>query len=246
MGKMLTNYQASYTFKKIATKLKSFGYDVEWDSSVKKIDMGHSDVTKYITSYKIHSFDTTYGSIFNLKDNVPELEISLLSYFDEVARRDPEVGATYNLNAHIGTTSYDWEGEDFSLQGLVDAYLNDAYSDIANAYVEYDDYIEDITNEDKLVAKLNEGLTQSIDLDRLSKQVKESNEDDVESLEVLNAKVDTILDALGLVDEDAASEEDQSVDDVEVVDAEAETTKEEDAGSGDTEELDLSFLDEDK
>lgn len=200
MKSLLVPSTAKYIFNKIKKNLKNFGYDVEFASEVEGI-LGERNT--YQQSFKIKGFNTTYGKVFTIQNNAPLLNIRLFSYDNGDA-----AGQQYNLRAWIPGTNYDWEGEDWNLQQVTDAYLEDADSDIANVFAD-NDYL-DLSTENETVEQLNEGLIKNIDLDSLDKQVKENN--DIDSLEELNAKVDTILDALGLIDDNDDDEKDAETD----------------------------------
>lgn len=200
MKSLLVPSVAKYAFNKLLKGLKNFGYDANFASELELFSSAE-DAVSYVQSIKIDGFDTTYGKIFKIKDDAPFLEVRIMAY------QNPSifVGTQYNLWAHIyGTDVYDWEGEDANLMQIVDSFLDDADSDIANAYTNHD-YL-DMSEENEIVNRLNEGLIQKINLDELSKQVSEST--DSISLEELNTKVDTILDALGLVNEDKKDDKD--------------------------------------
>lgn len=225
MKDILVPSKAKYVFNKIEKKLKDFGYDVS-GFEMERITSKDNQISTYKQEFKIKSFNTTYGKVFTVRDDgdVPRLKVRLMSYIDN-NDNSIEGPIQYNLSANIYGTDFDWEGESEDLLDLTNKFLDDAYSDIAEAYSSYDYLLVTEDKDSKTVDQLNESLINNIDLDGLSQQVKESNDPD--SLEELNAKVDTILDALGLVDDD---KEDTDTEDVELDVTEIATPDEEDTG----------------
>lgn len=206
MDILFTISEASDAFDKIETKLRNFGY--VFDSSNIEHHKDRVGKDKYIKEYKIKQFGAEY-----IKDLAPELKICITAYMDG----DDKV---YHLDATIGYAI--WSASDTNLQSVIDNYVSAAYLDIIDFYIEAD-YLDFISDEN-LETKSSESLINSIDLDGLDKQIKESNDSDSDSLEDLNAKVDTILDALGLVNEDENNTDDkesvdnnkESVDDIDI------------------------------
>lgn len=188
MRNYFTTSKAIRVFDKIQTKLESFGYKLNRSSDIETYKY-KNDVIEFCQKYKFSQFDTNTFGKFLVKDSAPELKLCLLAEKDDLNNR-----LEYDITAILGDSV--WAGRDTSLQDLVDAYLDDAYSDIANYYADTDQL--DLVDSDDDDIPVYENLKNHLDLDKLDKQIKESN--DLETLEDLNTKVDTILDALGLAD----------------------------------------------
>lgn len=204
MENYFTTSKAIKVFDKIQTKLENFGYKLNRSSDVETYKH-KNDVIEFCQKYKFSQFDTNTFGKFSVKDSAPELKICLL-----IGKDDTNDRLEYDITAILGDNV--WAGRDISLQYLVNAYLDDAYSDIANYYADND--LLDLVDNSDSSTPVYENLKNYSDLnklDKLDKQVKESN--DSEALEDLNMKVDTILDALGLADTVADDDDKDSLDD---------------------------------
>lgn len=198
MENYFTASKAIKVFDKIQTKLESFGYKLNRSSDVETYKY-KNDIIEFCQKYKFSQFDTNTFGKFSVKDSAPELKICLLIEKDDTNDR-----LEYDITAILGDNV--WAGRDISLQYLVNAYLDDAYSDIANYYAD-NDLLDLVDNGDNIPVYENlKNYSDLNKLDKLDKQVKESN--DSEALEDLNMKVDTILDALGLADTVADDDQD--------------------------------------
>lgn len=97
MRSLLVPSTAKYVFNKIKKNLENFGYKVEFASELEKYS-GQND--SYKQSLRIEGFNTTYGKVFTIKDDAPNLELRLMSY------KDWNDFQQYNLWAHIPNTNF--------------------------------------------------------------------------------------------------------------------------------------------
>lgn len=190
---------ATYNYHRIEQLLSQYGYvfDVFKDM---EIISGDNLITQYTKSYKIKSCLADTGITYYIKDNASPLVINMLGYADKNLFGE-DLPIVYNLSAKIDGTDFDWEGESNSLVDVRDSFLEDANSGILNAYSNYD-YIVDSNN-----LKIEEKLEKSIVCiyESLYKQIKENTDND-SALKELDDKIDVIMDALGLKDDEQNKE----------------------------------------
>lgn len=200
--KGITPSKAKYVWNKIVDVLTKLGYEIEQVGNTQLIT-GKNTITQFQQDFKIsYVWNDAWTKKYIMSDNAPVMTVSLLGY----SQQDFPNTIIYNLSAKIPGTRFDWEGEDTDLMSLVDIFLDDAKNDILN---DMSEFIEKVEEKDLSVAmydSINKKLEDSVlrIYEGLYKQVKENAEDKTEdaSLEDLEQKIDIIMDALGLKEEE--------------------------------------------
>lgn len=199
---------ADTTYQKIFLDLQHAGYDIRYEGDTEKIS-GENVITQFRQKFKIFSFWTDDKETqYYFSNSMPLLTISLMGY-------EENSKTIYVLSANIPGTSFDWEGEDTSLYLLRDVFIEDAISSLAN---DLSEFIVKEFNKNSGYKDYERKIRQYTDkiYERLVDQVKEDldKEKDI-SLEELDEKIDIIMDALGLKedeDSDNNSVQDENVD----------------------------------
>lgn len=190
---------ASYTYNYILTKLRENGYTIELVGNIEKF-VSDNIIPQYIQKYKILACKADDGTIFTFSDTMPLMAVHLLGY-------EENNSIVFNLLAVVGDDDFDWEGEDDKLYVVRESFLEDAYSDILNQLSDYIikvdekgmDISENLNNRlQNAIVRLYEGMYK-----KLGESVATDNDFDAESaIEDIEVKIDVIMDALGLSDDD--------------------------------------------
>ena len=209
--------RAKYTFNMILKALQQSGYDISLDGNVEFVS-GNNLIPQYRQNYKIKScINDPKTKKYILSENAPLMTVSLLG------RTENDNKIVLNLGARIPDTKFDWEGEDETLYVLRDAFIEDAKSDIINYMSEYivdvEELTKDVISEEQICKCLEDSVLRIYE--GLYNHINESKGTDEEvSLEDLEMKINTIMDALGLEREDEEDKNEENKDTVVVDDTE--------------------------
>lgn len=220
MKSVLVPSVAKKAFDKIEKKLTGLGYELYCTEPMYAIT-NKDGTTTFKANYRVNSMKTVFGDICKIDENAPVLVIGLTAWADPTPNDPGQI--TYYLSVKASPIYNAWfDGSDDNLNTLVSNFIEN--EQIINWY-DQGDYI--YFEENKELDKLNGGLIEEVDLDEIDTQIKESV--DISSLEDVEAKLDTIMDALGLTEDEDESEKtaEDSVEESPVVEEEIETEKEE-------------------
>lgn len=197
---------AKMTFNSILKGLRTRGYDIDLLGEPEIITGDHI-VTQFHQKYIIYSCvnDMKTKRYHLSADTV--MTVSLFGYVDQHFAKTIK----YNLGAKIEGTSIDWEGEDNSLYQLRDIFIEDISNSLINDLSDYDfiTEVEDLVPVSEDINKRLENFAIRI-YEGLYKKIKEDTSGNIPkeaSLEDLDMKIDIIMDALGLKEEEEEKEE---------------------------------------
>ena len=224
--KGVTPSKAKYVWNKITDTLTKLGYEIEQVGNTQLIT-GKNTITQFQQDFKIsYVWNDAWTKKYIMSDTAPVMTVSLLGY----SQQDFPNTIVYNLSAKIPGTIFDWEGEDTDLMSLVDNFLSDAKNDILNDMSEFTEKVEEKDLSVAMYDSVNKKLEDSVlrIYEGLYKQIKENAEDKTEeaSLEDLEQKINVIMDALGLKEEE--NKEEVEVKTEEISDVLPEETQDED------------------